>query len=120
MDAQFGGRQVGAPETDGPSCPAENAAWVVCRGGDGTSGEKGTPAPTATPKATPSPTVSRNPNLPPHTHPKNRYAERLPIGLESVIRGAPAAAVRAFYERHYRPERMAVVAVGDFDDPGGF
>jgi predicted Zn-dependent peptidase len=44
------------------------------------------------------------------------YAERLPIGLESVIRGADAATVRGFYLKWYRPENMAIVAVGDWSD----
>ena len=44
-----------------------------------------------------------------------QYADRLPIGLESVIQNVPADVVRAFYERWYRPENMAVVAAGDFD-----
>jgi predicted Zn-dependent peptidase len=44
------------------------------------------------------------------------YAERLPIGLESVIRGASAATVRGFYTKWYRPEHMAIVAVGDWSD----
>lgn len=42
------------------------------------------------------------------------YADRLPIGLELVIRDADAATVRAFYERWYQPQHMAVIAVGDF------
>jgi zinc protease len=46
---------------------------------------------------------------------KSRYAERLPIGKPEAIRGAPAARLRAFYDTWYRPERMAVVAVGDMD-----
>eukprot|EP00850_Spirogloea_muscicola_P005254 SM000023S07710 [mRNA] locus=s23:983129:990756:- [translate_table: standard] len=45
-----------------------------------------------------------------------RYAERQPIGLERVIRGVPASVVRAFYRKWYRPENMAVVAIGDFED----
>jgi zinc protease len=45
----------------------------------------------------------------------SRYAERLPIGDTTVIRHASAADLRAFYERWYRPDLMAVVAVGDFD-----
>ena len=45
----------------------------------------------------------------------SRYAERLPIGKPDVIRGAPAARLRAFYDTWYRPGRMAVVAVGDID-----
>ena len=48
-----------------------------------------------------------------------QYAERLPIGKESVIRNVPAATVKAFYRRWYRPEHMAVVVVGDFADPDG-
>ncbi|GIL74679.1 hypothetical protein Vretimale_2315 [Volvox reticuliferus] len=44
----------------------------------------------------------------------SKYADRLPIGTEAVIRRGPASTVRAFYERWYRPENMALVAVGDF------
>ena len=36
-----------------------------------------------------------------------QYADRLPIGLEKVIREAPADVVKAFYERWYRPQNMA-------------
>ena len=46
---------------------------------------------------------------------QSRYAERLPIGKPEIIRTAPAARLRAFYDTWYRPERMAVVAVGDID-----
>ena len=45
----------------------------------------------------------------------SRYAERLPIGRKEVIEDAPVEAVRRFYEDWYRPELMAVIAVGDFD-----
>jgi zinc protease len=45
----------------------------------------------------------------------SRYADRLPIGDTAVLRHAPVAALRRFYERWYRPELMAIVAVGDFD-----
>lgn len=47
-----------------------------------------------------------------------RYADRLPIGLEKIIRGVSADTVKAFFQRWYRPERMAVVIVGDFADAG--
>ncbi|EFJ46689.1 hypothetical protein VOLCADRAFT_105434 [Volvox carteri f. nagariensis] len=47
----------------------------------------------------------------------SKYADRLPIGTEAVIRRGSAATVRAFYERWYRPENMALVAVGDFAEP---
>jgi zinc protease len=44
---------------------------------------------------------------------QSRYADRLPIGKPDVIRSAPAARLRAFYDTWYRPERVAIVAVGD-------
>ncbi len=46
---------------------------------------------------------------------ESRYSERLPIGLPEVIEAATADDLRTFYERWYRPELMAVIAVGDFD-----
>src|SRR5436309_6477925 len=45
----------------------------------------------------------------------SRYAERLPIGKPDVIRNAPVERLRAFYDTWYRPDRMAVIAVGDID-----
>lgn len=45
----------------------------------------------------------------------SRYAQRLPIGLESVIKNAPAAAIRRFYADWYRPNLMAVILVGDIE-----
>ncbi len=45
----------------------------------------------------------------------SKYAERLPIGLPEVIRGAPRDKLVRFYKDWYRPENMAVIAVGDFD-----
>ena len=45
----------------------------------------------------------------------SRYADRSPIGLTEVIEHAPVEQLRAYYERWYRPDLMAVVAVGDFD-----
>jgi zinc protease len=45
----------------------------------------------------------------------SRYADRLPIGKPEIIRNAPVARLRAFYDTWYRPERMAVIAVGDID-----
>jgi zinc protease len=46
---------------------------------------------------------------------QSRYAERLPIGKPDILRTAPPSRLRAFYDGWYRPDRMAVVAVGDFD-----
>lgn len=43
------------------------------------------------------------------------YAERLPIGLMSVVDGCNPDALRRFYKDWYRPDLMAVVIVGDFD-----
>ncbi|HET7275641.1 MAG TPA: insulinase family protein [Longimicrobiaceae bacterium] len=45
----------------------------------------------------------------------SRYAERLPIGTPRSIRTFDPAALRRFYNDWYRPDLMAVVAVGDFD-----
>ena len=38
-----------------------------------------------------------------------------PIGLTSVIETAPVQRLRDYYERWYRPDQMALIAVGDFD-----
>ncbi|KAJ8444244.1 hypothetical protein Cgig2_028125 [Carnegiea gigantea] len=46
----------------------------------------------------------------------SKYAKRLPIGLESVIRKAPAEAAKGFYKKWYNLHNMAVIAVGDFPD----
>src|SRR5580765_6931019 len=46
---------------------------------------------------------------------KSRYADRLPIGKPEIIRNAPVAKLREFYDTWYRPERMAVVVAGDID-----
>jgi zinc protease len=45
----------------------------------------------------------------------SRYADRLPIGKPGILKSFPAARLRAFYDTFYRPDRMAVVAVGDMD-----
>ena len=46
----------------------------------------------------------------------SKYSERLPIGLESVIRKVTPATIKEFYERWYTPDKMAVIVVGDFGD----
>jgi zinc protease len=43
------------------------------------------------------------------------YAGRLPIGDMDVVRTASAESIRRFYQTWYRPDLMAVIAVGDFD-----
>lgn len=45
----------------------------------------------------------------------SRFADRLPIGKPEIIRTAPVARIKAFYDTFYRPDRMALVAVGDAD-----
>jgi zinc protease len=46
---------------------------------------------------------------------RSRYAERLPIGKPDIIRNAPAARLRAFYDAWYRPDRISIIVVGDVD-----
>src|SRR5688572_14393886 len=43
------------------------------------------------------------------------YGERLPIGDKTVLETYKPATLRRFYDTWYRPDLMAVVAVGDFD-----
>lgn len=43
----------------------------------------------------------------------SKYAERLPIGKDSIIRYFQPDAIRRFYRDWYRPDLMAVVVVGD-------
>lgn len=45
----------------------------------------------------------------------SRYAERLPIGKKEVIENASYETIRNFYKDWYRPDLMAVIAVGDLD-----
>jgi zinc protease len=45
----------------------------------------------------------------------SKYGERIPIGLKSVLETYKPATLRRFYDTWYRPDLMAVVAVGDFD-----
>lgn len=45
----------------------------------------------------------------------SRYAERLPIGKDSILKSFKPETIKAFYQDWYRPDLMAVIAVGDFD-----
>lgn len=45
----------------------------------------------------------------------SRYAERLPIGTPEGLQSFKQEALRRFYQDWYRPDMMAVVAVGDFN-----
>jgi zinc protease len=46
---------------------------------------------------------------------KSKYAERLPIGKPDVLKSFKPERLRDFYTTWYRPDRMAVIAVGDID-----
>ena len=43
------------------------------------------------------------------------FPKRLPIGIAEVISTAPRERFLDFWNTWYRPERMAVVVVGDID-----
>ena len=45
----------------------------------------------------------------------SRYAERLPIGKEDILKTFKPETIKSFYHDWYRPDLQAVVAVGDFD-----
>ena len=45
----------------------------------------------------------------------SRYADRLPIGKPEIIQNGKQERLKQFYADWYRPDLMAVVAVGDFD-----
>ena len=45
----------------------------------------------------------------------SRYAVRLPIGKKEIIEGCRHERLVTFYKDWYRPDLMALVAVGDFD-----
>lgn len=45
----------------------------------------------------------------------SRYADRLTIGDTLIIRQAPHAEIKRFYKDWYRPDLMAVFAIGDFE-----
>ena len=45
----------------------------------------------------------------------SRYADRLPIGKTDILQNFKIERLKQFYTDWYRPDLMAVVAVGDFD-----
>ncbi|GHE54302.1 M16 family metallopeptidase [Roseivirga thermotolerans] len=45
----------------------------------------------------------------------SRYAERLPIGEPEILENFEYDAAKRFYRDWYRPDLMALIAVGDFD-----
>src|SRR4029077_15628252 len=44
---------------------------------------------------------------------QSRYPCLSPMGKPEILRTAPPARLRAFYDTWYRPERMAIIVVGD-------
>lgn len=49
----------------------------------------------------------------PYQYAGSKYAERLPIGKDSILKSFPYTAVKRFYKEWYRPNLMAVIVVGD-------
>jgi zinc protease len=45
----------------------------------------------------------------------SKYAQRLPIGKEEILRSFKPDTLRRFYRDWYRPDLMAVVVIGDID-----
>lgn len=45
----------------------------------------------------------------------SKYAERLPIGKDSIIEHFKPEVLQRFYKQWYRPDLMAVIVVGDID-----
>lgn len=43
------------------------------------------------------------------------YANRLPIGIDSIVKTASYSSLRRFYADWYRPDLMSVIVVGDMD-----
>ena len=46
---------------------------------------------------------------------KSKYAERLPIGKKEILENFKPEVIRRFHKDWYRPDLMAVIAVGDVD-----
>ena len=51
----------------------------------------------------------------PEMYPGNKYGERMPIGLMSVVDNFPYQALRDYYEKWYRPDQQGIIVVGDID-----
>ncbi|MDR6942459.1 M16 family metallopeptidase [Mucilaginibacter pocheonensis] len=45
----------------------------------------------------------------------SRYALRLPVGKEDILKNFKPETIKGFYHDWYRPDLQAVIAVGDFD-----
>jgi zinc protease len=51
----------------------------------------------------------------PHLFEGSKYAKRLAIGIDSIIKNFPVDNIRRFYKDWYRPDLMAVIVVGDIE-----
>ena len=47
--------------------------------------------------------------------PETPYPNRIPMGVDSVLKTASADTIRSLYQRYYRPENATLVFVGDAD-----
>lgn len=56
-----------------------------------------------------------NQRILPKTFYQSRYADRLPIGQREILETFPHETLRQFYRDWYRPDLMAIIAVGDFN-----
>ncbi len=45
----------------------------------------------------------------------SKYAQRLPIGKDEILKTFKPETIKQFYKDWYRPDLMAIVAIGDFD-----
>jgi zinc protease len=45
----------------------------------------------------------------------SKYADRLPIGIDSIVKNSKYESLRRFYKEWYRPDLMAVIVVGDIE-----
>ena len=45
----------------------------------------------------------------------SKYAERLPIGKDEILKNFKYETLKNFYTNWYRPNLMAVIVVGDID-----
>ena len=51
----------------------------------------------------------------PEVYPGNKYGQRMPIGLMSVVDNFPYQVLRDYYEKWYRPDQQGIIVVGDVD-----
>ena len=51
----------------------------------------------------------------PKMYPGSKYANRMPIGLMSIVDNFKPEVLRAYYEKWYRPDLQGIIVVGDVD-----